>query len=83
LPSPQRWDSSDRRFENNNESGRGHEKTALYISNMAIRSAIPAEFGRAKSGSKNVSQAAKIAGTSLREVEIWVAGAAAAAYGAT
>jgi hypothetical protein len=59
-----------RRFENNHKSVRRCGRLSLYINWMAIRGAIPAECRRAKSGSKIVSQAAKSAGISLREVEI-------------
>jgi hypothetical protein len=72
-----------RRFDNNHEFWHRYGKLSLYINRVAIRGAIPAECRRAKSGSKNISQAAKSAGTSLREVEIWVAGAVAIAYCAT
>jgi hypothetical protein len=72
-----------RRFDNNHKFGHRYGKLSLYINRVAVRGAIPAEYRRAKSGSKIASQAAKGAGISLREIEIWLTRAVAVAHGAT
>ena len=72
-----------RRFDNNHKFGHRYGKLSLYINRVAIRGAIPAEYRRAKSGSKIASQAAKGAGISLREIEIWLTRAVTVAHGAT